>query len=330
MSHKLKVGELQEAYRTDEEIWRIFTIVLSTKSVKSSTYKFALMKALIENLYNVNEDCELTYNQLVYTFAKMYWNLVVKNNLLEHNSNKQKKAKVVTVIKAIQQRYFIPDDLMFDTLDDSIQLELTNKVKAVMKENVFGALYGDTNGVFYAFNHQVEVLRLHPTVHQFMMKYQRLIIYLTNYHMAKMIDSLNEVPDTNGLLNKIESIAKRTSLKPFEKLLLSYFDSCCFYCQKPLKMGIRETHVDHFIPWSFVQSDQIWNLVLSCNQCNLKKSDKLPFRAFVDVIMERNEVLRETGDSQVARWMENYRRDKVGLLYEYAVRNGFDGVWGPG
>lgn len=328
MSHKLRVGELQEAYRTDEEIWRIFTIVLSTKSVKSSTYKFALMKALIENLYNVNENCELTYNQLAYTFAKVYWNLIVHHDLLQQNRGK--KAKVVTVMKEEQQRFSIPGDMVFDRLDDSIQLRVTNKVKSVMKENVFGALYGDTQGVFYSFDHQTEILRLHPAVHKFMMNYQRLIIHLTNYHMAAMIESLNEVPSINYLLGKVESIAKRTSLKPFEKLLLSYFDATCFYCQKPLKKGIRETHVDHFIPWSFVQSDQIWNLVLSCNQCNLKKSDKLPVRAFVDVIVERNEVLQQTGDAQVVRWMENYRGDKVGLLYEYSVRNGFDGGWGPG
>ncbi|WP_306453832.1 HNH endonuclease domain-containing protein [Bacillus sp. 7884-1] len=33
----------------------------------------------------------------------------------------------------------------------------------------------------------------------------------------------------------------------------------------------RETHVDHFIPWSFVQADQLWNLVLSCNSCKVQK-----------------------------------------------------------
>jgi hypothetical protein len=33
MSHKLKVGELREIYLTDEDIWRGFSIVLSSKSV---------------------------------------------------------------------------------------------------------------------------------------------------------------------------------------------------------------------------------------------------------------------------------------------------------
>ncbi|WP_243459281.1 hypothetical protein [Metabacillus bambusae] len=56
MSHKLKIGELKETYLTDEDIWRIYTIVLSSKSVKSSTYKYALIKALIENMYQINED----------------------------------------------------------------------------------------------------------------------------------------------------------------------------------------------------------------------------------------------------------------------------------
>lgn len=106
MSHKLKVGELRADNLTDEEIWRTFTIVLSSKSVKSSTYKFVLMKALIENLYQVNEELELTYDQLAYTFTKVYWNLIVQHNLIYQNRGKT--ARVVTIMKEEQVRHSIP------------------------------------------------------------------------------------------------------------------------------------------------------------------------------------------------------------------------------
>ncbi|WP_078382037.1 HNH endonuclease domain-containing protein [Sutcliffiella halmapala] len=134
-----------------------------------------------------------------------------------------------------------------------------------MKANVFGALYGDTKGKFYAFNHKREYFKLNPAVHTFMLNYQGLLVNLTNYHMAAMIEELNEVPSINYLLGKVESIARRTSLRPFEKVLLYYFEANCFYCGKTLSGMKRETHIDHFIPWSFVQSDNIWNLVLACN-----------------------------------------------------------------
>jgi hypothetical protein len=56
----------------------------------------------------------------------------------------------------------------------------------------------------------------------------------TNYHMAAMIEQLNEVPSINYLLGKVESIAKRSSLRPLENILLSHFAARCFYCNKVL------------------------------------------------------------------------------------------------
>lgn len=323
MSHKLKVGELRADELTDEEIWRTFTIVLSSKSVKSSTYKYALMKALIENLYQVNEDLELTYNQLAYTFTKVYWNLIVQHNLIYQNRGKT--ARVVTIMKEEQMRHSIPAQMIFDKLPDSLQVTLINKVKTTMKENVFGALYGDTGAAFYAFNHRTERLRLSPAVHVFMMNYQRLIVQLTNYHMAAMIEKLNEVPHINHLLEKVESIAKRGSLKPYEKILLSHFEAKCFYCGKKLTGQKRETHVDHFIPWSFVQSDQIWNLVLACKTCNTSKSDKLPKRDYLTTIVSRNEVLAT--DPLLGEQMSNYNEKKLVRVYNYSIKNGYDLYW---
>ncbi|WP_080847755.1 HNH endonuclease [Cytobacillus gottheilii] len=328
MSHKLKVGELRETYITDEEIWRILTVVLSTKSVKSSTYKYALIKALIENLYMVNDNFELTYNQLAYSFTKIYWNLIVQHKLI--HQNRGKTARVVTLIKETQTNHAIPDEMIFDKISDDLQIKLVSKIKSTMKENVYGALYGDTRGSFYSFDHRQEILRISPAVHGFMLNYQRLIVNLTNYHLAAMIEQLNEVPSINYLLGKVESIAKRSSLRPFERILLEYFSADCFYCCKPLTGITRETHVDHFIPWSFVQSDQIWNLVLSCNKCNTSKSDKLPKRDYLEFIIERNLELNDKKEDQVVtNWMENYKSKKMIMLYDYSIKNGFDTIWTP-
>ncbi|PKR76809.1 HNH endonuclease [Halalkalibacillus sediminis] len=325
MSHKLKVGELQVDYMTDEEIWRTLTNVLSNKSMKSSTYKFALIKSIIENLYQVNDKYELTYDQLAYGFAKVYWNLVVHHNLVKQNRG-QKSAQAVTVMLDFQRTYGIPKEFSFDKINNSLQLKLVSKMKTVMKSNVYGALYGDTKGQFYAFDHKTEHFKVKPSVLEFMRKYQRLIVNLTNHHMAKMIEDLNEVPSINYLLDKVESIAKRSSLKPFEKVLLHHFEASCFYCGKDLSNRNRKTEVDHFIPWSFVQSDQIWNLVLSCRTCNNNKRAKLPHDQYLELIVERNDALKSYESEML---MKNYHDQKIILLYDYSIKNGFDDIWVP-
>ncbi len=319
------MGELKEKYLTDEEIWRTLTVVLSNKSVKSSTYKYALIKSLIENLYQVNDQFELTYDQLAYSFTKIYWNLIVHHQL--DKQNRGKNARVVTIIKEAQTANAIPSEYSFDKIDATLQINLVKKVKTTMKENVFGALYGDTKGRFYAFDHKREYFQINPAVHSFMLNYQRLIVNLTNYHMAAMIEELNEVPSINYLLGKVESIARRTSLRPFEKVLMNHFEARCFYCNKTLSGEKRETHVDHFIPWSFVQSDHLWNLVLSCQKCNSSKSDKLPERPFLQEIISRNNELHTK--IVEPNWMTNYKEKKIIMLYDYSIKNGYDVIWSP-
>ncbi|MDV2581371.1 HNH endonuclease domain-containing protein [Alkalibacillus haloalkaliphilus] len=328
MGHKLKVGELKESYLTDEDIWRVFTNVLSNKSAKSSTYKYALIKSLIENLYQVNDNVELGYDQLAYAFAKIYWNLIVHHDLTKQNRG-PKNARVVTEMKKFQSEHGIPKDFSFDKINHKLQLKLVSKVKSVMKENVFGALWGDTKGLFYEFDHKREYFRFQPAVREFMMKYQRLLVNLTNYHMAKMVEELNEYPSTQYLLEKVESIAKRGTLKPFERILLSYFEAECFYCGKDLTKSNRSSHVDHFIPWSFVQSDQIWNLVLACGACNSSKSDKLPERGYLETIINRNDHLKKSAEDDSTLLLRNYHDQKIILLYDYSIKNGFDDIWLP-
>ncbi|WP_446854230.1 hypothetical protein [Halobacillus faecis] len=53
-----------------------------------------------------------------------------------------------------------------------------------------------------------------------------------------------EVPHINYLLEK-ESIAKPSTLNPFERVLLQYFENKCFYCENSLNRGQAKTQVDH-------------------------------------------------------------------------------------
>ena len=48
----------------------------------------------------------------------------------------------------------------------------------------------------------------------------------------------------------------------------------CIYIGQEIHIG--DYAVDHFLPWSFVAHDQLWNLILADNSINSSKSDKLP------------------------------------------------------
>src|SRR5207302_453689 len=49
-------------------------------------------------------------------------------------------------------------------------------------------------------------------------------------------------------------------------------ESRCFYCQERIREP-KESHVDHFIPWSRYQENGLSNLVIADVKCNGNKSD---------------------------------------------------------
>lgn len=327
MSYKLQVGEMRVNNLTDKEIWGHFNYIFSPKSKNSTTYKFVLIKSLIENLYNVNENLELSYDVLFTSFSKIYWNLVVHHNLNQINMN-AKKAEVQNILNKIQEKYHIPSTIIFDKLSNEIQLEIIMKIKKKGKLNVMGAIYGDTDSTIYDFDNNRERIRINPSYYSFMQRFQRILTYLTNYHLAYFLEKFNEQGDTTNLLMKVENVSKRSSLNEFYVLLSTLYNGHCFYCGKELKRK-NSVHVDHFIPWSFVQSDQLWNLVLSCSTCNLSKNDKLAIEPFLNALVDRNAGLSKNKTIYDRFDMRVYTEKKLVELYHYSIDNGFTDFWTP-
>lgn len=327
MSYKLQVGEMKANYLTDKEIWGHFNFIFSTKSKNSTTYKFVLIKSLIENLYNINENLELSYDILFSSFSKIYWNLVIHHNLNQINKLGS-RAEVQTILLEAQLKYAIPNTFVFDKLSDELQTWIINKVKKKCKINVMGAIYGDTNGTIYDFDNKKEFIRFNPSFYSFFQRFQRVVKYITNYHLALFLEKFNEDADTSKLLLKVENISKRSSLDPYYQILSSFYDGECFYCGKRIK-NKEQSHVDHFIPWSFVQSDQLWNLVIACSSCNLTKNDKLASENFLHTLIDRNQQFLTLDQLNRRNDMKVYSKQKLKQLYEYSIDNGYTDIWIP-
>lgn len=327
MSHKLQVGEMKANYLTDKEIWGHFNFIFSSRSRNSTTYKFVLIKSLIANLYNVNEKLELSYDALFTSFSIIYWNLVIHHQLNQINMA-GKKSEVQRILLDVQSKHQIPDTFVFDKLSDELQILIVNKVKQKCKLNVMGAIYGDTGGTIYDFDNKEEILRFNSAFYSFIQRFQRVLKYMSNYHLALFLEKFNEHGDTTNLLLKVENVSKRSSLDPYYQILSSFFRGICFYCNKKINRK-EQAHVDHFIPWSFIQADQIWNLVIACTSCNLSKSDKLANNLFLEALIDRNESFLEQPKIACREDMKVYKIKKLRELYTYTLDNGYTDIWKP-
>ena len=82
---------------------------------------------------------------------------------------------------------------------------------------------------------------------------------------------------------------ERTDITYMKDMLNGYQEGLCFYCGEVLEP--KTIHVDHVIPRSYLYHDEPWNLVLSHDACNEKKSDFLPSRYYIQKLVDRNERL---------------------------------------
>lgn len=84
-------------------------------------------------------------------------------------------------------------------------------------------------------------------------------------------------PSTPSLVYKLFAPSKREPLKKqtdYWKIVLSQLDFHCIYSGQ--KIDIENFSLDHYLPWSFVAHDQLWNLVPTTPEINSAKSNNLP------------------------------------------------------
>ena len=72
----LREGKYREGHLSEDEMWSAFAYLFSSKSKQSASYKYGFLKAILDNLYNTDENLILTFDQLFSKFAEVYWNAV--------------------------------------------------------------------------------------------------------------------------------------------------------------------------------------------------------------------------------------------------------------
>ena len=282
MGWDLNVAEARNEYLTESDCWR-YTQQFLMHAHHTTTYKFILMKALLESVTEISDSGRLTFAQVTKHVTKIYWNLTVTHKLSQLNS-RDNNSSVDKVIEAFQGKHDIPDNWHFDKIPHEKQHILIKQVTIIFKKYVYGSFYSSFNGTIYSFNKKEEWLQLTPPYIVFFERYKRILMNITNYQLALFLEKYNSKEAMEKILTKIEFVSARESLVEFQSLLQKYGEEQCFYCKKSL----NKSHVDHFVPWSYVQNDMLWNFVLSCPSCNTSKSNKLAHTNYLNALVDLN------------------------------------------
>jgi len=149
----------------------------------------------------------------------------------------------------------------------------------------------------------------------------------------------------NNTLIAYTGANRRKSVTSSRSALNGYQRGKCFYCESSISIDEPVTaDVDHFFPHSlktsgrFESVDQIWNLVLSCRDCNRGaggKFDNIPSDELVEKIILRNEYyigshhpLRETLIVQTGGTSSD-RRNFISSFFKRAKSTKVGELWRP-
>lgn len=275
-------------------------IHIISKGKKDNTYKFALAKFLLDyslKLQNI-EDTKIYYDEISEAFLKYYWFQECKYKI-KQDFKQSSQPVVVTIIQSFCGIDYIPDSYDNYFKKNKIKEDLIKEIEKKCLNDVIPRFQPNEYNNIYLHNHEKadKKYKIPSNDKKFILLQKNSILYLKNnyelLHKALILEWAKFLEKTNftpKLISKIEHLGetKRNSLNKYKSILLEIDnDKKCFYCDCNLKEN--DIHVDHFIPWSYVYDDELWNLVLSCSKCNLKKSDYLASENSLIKIQARNQ-----------------------------------------
>lgn len=281
-------GELKD--NTEANLFSCISYSLF-RGAHTNTYKYGLLKSVLDNIFSVDSDYTIGMSELNETFTKVYWNLVNVYNVPQSPITPLAPAsgmeKTIRDFSTTNNLALAP----FDSLKREYRDLLLHFTKPWMKKYVFGAFWGDTNGYLYGFSKSEDCVWFNEKSFRFLSENKVLLDQINYYEWLKMCEAiLSKAHERiDNLSTVLETITQRANLDYFkEELNKLGKNEACFYCGKHLNDGAP---LDHVIPWNFVKQDQLWDLVFACPTCNSSKNDKIPTEEFIYKLTERNKRL---------------------------------------
>lgn len=138
------------------------------------------------------------------------------------------------------------------------------------------------------------------------------------YEKVKWLQNNN--PEVPGLVYKLLPMdEKMRKLGKVRKLWEGVLEICPVsdvFTGKPVLSG--EYDIDHFIPWSFVMNDELWNLMPMDSSLNSSKSNRLP---------QWDPFFRKFADNQYILYQLIQEKPGIHKLYEACWRDNLHSIW---
>ena len=158
----------------------------------------------------------------------------------------------------------------------------------------------------------------HPDWMRMIQDYTVSILGWIQYEKVKWLQNNN--PEVPGLVYKLlpmdERMRKLGKVRKLWEGILETRQIMDVFTGKPIQPD--QYDVDHFIPWSFVMNDELWNLMPMDPSLNSSKSNRLP---------QWDPFYQRFSDNQYTLYQMIHDKPVIHKLYEQCWRDNLHSIW---
>jgi CRISPR/Cas system Type II protein with McrA/HNH and RuvC-like nuclease domain len=256
----------------------------------TNTYKMSWCRSLIEWSFKNPNKNQIHFNELSPLIFKYYWNQSIFFDLNQGSNPLEKPTIHQIVLKEIKkyQNQFGNKPEVFTRIQNKIQIDI-DSINICLRRYV-SKLF-DKDQQFYKLSSDGFSLELYHT--ELLKEYSDILFQLINYRWTRELEKINNSPRiSKKVIDGYREDIKRTSglNRRFGKFIeIENPQKKCFITGKKIKDG--DLSIDHVIPWSYIYSDDLWNLVFVSKSQNSSKGNRIPSEKMIEKLESRNKKL---------------------------------------
>ncbi|MCR4782154.1 MAG: HNH endonuclease, partial [Lachnospiraceae bacterium] len=263
----------------------------------SECYKFFWFKAIVKKV--IDDQLDISYDELVdemivdafYMVSEFYLNLgpndtleKIVHRIREINSELKPNSKKRDIYEFLKQT----EDKQVLKLKKTLTLNVPYRLQAPFFPDMKGDAWknGQTKLIerINNYNHLIyyfdSLAGLKTIIHvqedwaRYIKNNQEIIQGWLEYNMIIYLQKRN--PSVPGISDKLYPPMERKlqKIKKFWDMILAFNPVKDIYSEKALTE--KNISIDHFVPWSYVAHDEMWNLNPTFKEINSSKSNNLP------------------------------------------------------
>ena len=254
-----------------------------------NTYKMVWIRSIVETCVLEPSIKTIHFDNLSRKIFGYYWNQTIFFDL-EQSPNPKKRPEIYQIVFDEIERYrsrFGFQPKWFSRIENQLEVPV-KKISSVLTKDVcwrFPKVGNKTYNLYELNKQNRTVTLLYPEKLQ---EYSRILFDLINYRWSQKLEEFNHSPRISKKVRGTDrETIKRTSLNKFKKYLdIENPNHTCFYTGQ--RIDDKNLSIDHVIPWSYLFSDDLWNLVYVDRSVNSLKSNHIPDETTIGRLEKRN------------------------------------------